>query len=172
MKPEYTICDSNVRLRSIVVDDIEMLRCWRNQDSIRNSFVYSGIISQEQQAKWFIRYLSDNCDFMFIALYKDEPIGACALYNVDPQNLCCEFGRLMIGNTQLRGMGLGKRLTKLATLLGFEMLGLERVYLEVFQENTYAKNVYKSLGYRITGTAMRNNREVWLMEVMKENWSQ
>ena len=171
MKPEYSISGEDVDLRTITEEDIEALRLWRNQDSIRKSFVYSDVILPEQQLQWYQRYVNIPDDFMFIAHYKGSPVGASALYNIDFNKHTAEFGRLMLGDTKLRGLGIGKRITALTTQLGFQQLGLDSIYLEVFQSNSYAKSIYEALGYAVTGSDSRNGIDVWLMCLKREAWS-
>ena len=166
---ELCITDDVVSLRPLVHEDIEMLRVWRNEDGIRHCFVDNNLITPDQQAQWFERYKTDVTDFMFISEYKNEPVGVSALYNLDFNNKVCEFGRLMLGNIHLRGLGLGKRITFLTTRLGFESLGLRRIYLEVFKDNVSAKRIYEALGYCLIYEVVKNGRSCCLMEIIKKD---
>jgi len=163
---------STVTLRPLLAADIEMLRKWRNSEPIRNSFVYNSEITAEQQALWFEKYEKDDTDRMFIALYEDIPVGASALYNIDKQKGQAEFGRLMLGDLSKRGLGLGKQITSLTTNLGFQEMKLNRIYLEVFEENPYALKIYEDLGYKITGHSIKNDKKIINMEIMAENFKQ
>ena len=170
MKTNLIISDGDISLRTLIIDDIEMLRNWRNQESIRYSFIFNEKITRLQQEQWFIRYNSDENDYMFIALYKGVPIGASALYNINKKENSAEFGRLMLGDVSQRGLGLGKRITRLTTRMGFETFKLHRIYLEVFEENTYALKIYKELGYKVTGNSEKNGKIVSLMEILAKDF--
>ena len=165
MKTDLIISDNDLILRPLARDDIEMLRSWRNQETIRNSFVFKDEITKEQQSKWYEKYSSDVTDCMFIALFENVPIGASALYCINDVECSAEFGRLMLGDVSRRGLGLGKRITRLTTRMGFEFLGLQRIYLEVFEENTHAFKIYEELGYRLIGHAVKNDKKVCIMEI-------
>lgn len=66
-----------IRLRSIEVKDLDYLRCWKN--ACRSSFFYQGEISEEEQKKWFEKYLQQTNDCMFMVEEKKDksfqPIG-------------------------------------------------------------------------------------------------
>ena len=172
MKSKLTLSDGVVTLRPLVREDIEMLRKWRNQESIRNSFVFNDKITSEQQAQWFEKYDADDTDCMFIALYEDEPVGASALYNISREDNSAEFGRLMLGDVKRRGLGLGRRFTQLTAQMGFDVLNLRRIYLEVFEENAYALKIYEGLGYRVTGHTIKSGKKVCLMEILADDFKQ
>ena len=108
---------------------------------------------------------------MFVTLYKNSPVGASALYNINMEESSAEFGRLMLGDVSQRGLGLGKRITMLTTQIGFEHLGLNRIYLEVFEENTHAFKIYESLGYRVTEHIFKSEKTVCLMEILKTDFT-
>ena len=167
MIKNLTLSDDDLSLRPITAGDIEMLRNWRNQDFVRNRFVFSDSITSEQQVQWFEKYNSDDTDYMFIVSYESNPIGAAALYHINMQKGHAEFGRLMLGDLSKRGQGLGKRITHLTTRMGFEVLSLKRIYLEVFEENNYAFKIYRELGYKVIEHAIKGDKRICSMEILK-----
>jgi len=141
-------------LRLIEPRDLETLRRWRNQDSIRSWFVHSDVISPEQQAEWWNAYKDRDDDFVFIIEEIGEqraPVGAVSIYHVDPGGRRAEYGRLMIGEAQARGKGLGRDATRLAFRFAFDVLELKEVYLEVFEDNAPAIRIYEQCGFELTG---------------------
>ena len=141
-----------VRLRPIQQSDIETLRLWRNQAAIRRWFVYSGIISAEQQQIWWEKYaaVSDEVMFMLETLPNNLPIGAVSLYKIIPGS-SAEFGRLMIGSLAAQGQGFAVAAVCLVTEFGFKTFQLNNIYLEVFPDNISAIKVYEKAGFSKQG---------------------
>ena len=54
-----------IRFRSMVVEDLEMVRLWRNSDTVRAAMLYKNLITAEQQQLWYQRICNAN-NFFFI----------------------------------------------------------------------------------------------------------
>ena len=149
MNHNHLIELEEVILRPVVEEDIETMRLWRNKDSIRKSFIYQEEISSLQQKQWFKNYTEKKNDMMFIIQYKGQSIGTVALYDIDMKKKEAEFGRLMIGEQTARGLGIGRIVVQGVCEFGFNQLNLEGIVLEVFEENSYAKTIYESVGFQV-----------------------
>ncbi len=66
-------------LRTISESDQENLRTWKNAN--RNRFFFQGIISNEDQQKWFRSYLGDANDYMFIVISQGTDTGCMGLHH-------------------------------------------------------------------------------------------
>jgi diamine N-acetyltransferase len=153
MKKDIYIHGNEIGLRSLSEKDIEMVRLWRNQDHIRKWFVYSNIISVEEQQRWYENYLKKPDDLMFIIENNVDgegllPVGAVALYNIDLIKKNAEFGRLMIGESSAAGKGIALKATALICGYGFKELNLKSIHLDVFPNNEKAVNIYKKIGFK------------------------
>jgi diamine N-acetyltransferase len=172
MRHNYIINTSRLRLRQLESNDLEIIRGWRNHESIRKWFFSSGSISSGQQISWYKSYLDKEADIMFIAeevMDINEPIGTVALYKVDMLKRDAEFGRLVIGNLKARGRGIGRECLEAVCGFGFKELGLEKIYLEVFKDNTEAVKLYEKAGFKPVNTyAHHDGRAVLYMEMTKE----
>jgi RimJ/RimL family protein N-acetyltransferase len=159
MKHEYYIAGEKITLLPLSAEDLEMVRCWRNQPNVRRWFLDSSIISEEQQRTWYERYVTKPNDLMFIieetALGK-KAIGTAALYNIDVRNKKVEFGRLMIGDVQSEGKGYAKEATMLLCRFAMTELGTERVELIVFESNERARKLYLDCGFQKVETIEEN----------------
>ncbi len=80
------------------------------------------------------------------------PIGQVAIYLVDWVSGTAEFGRLMIGEPDATGRGLGREATVAATALALGQLGLQEIYLDVVPGNMRAIKVYEACGFEVTGS--------------------
>lgn len=146
------LVNGRVRLRLLAEDDLPSTLAWRNQDHIRKWFFNSDVITPEQHRAWWERYRDRDDDFVFVIEETEtlqQPVGQVALYNIDWAAGTAEFGRLMIGPAEARGLGLAQLAT--ARLVD-EALGpwrLRDVHLEVAPTNDAALAVYRACGFKV-----------------------
>jgi DNA-binding MarR family transcriptional regulator/GNAT superfamily N-acetyltransferase len=91
-------------------------------------------------------YIIDRGGYIFMALYKDEPVGTCALIRMEDGGY--ELAKMAV-SPKTQGLGIGFLLGK-ACLARARAKGAWRVYLE---SNTMLKpaiNLYYKLGFRKT----------------------
>ena len=168
MKHNYMIQQDELLFRPITESDIENMRQWRNKEGIRQSFIYQEHISIEHQEQWYKNYIENENDIMFIIEYRAKPIGTVALYNIDINKREAEFGRLMIGQVETRGLGIGQIATKTMCEFGFKKLNLDRIILEVFEDNSYAMRAYEKAGFRSVGQRAVMGRTLSIMHLDKD----
>jgi diamine N-acetyltransferase len=116
---------------------------------------------------WWEEYRTKNNDFVFIIEETEKlnrPVGQISLYNIDLENDEAEYGRLMIGDNEIRRRGLARRATALLLTWAFNSLGIKRIYLEVFKGNTAAINLYRRCGFVSYG----NRGKLHLMSISRE----
>jgi len=144
-----------VALRLLEESDLPLTLSWRNQENIRRWFLTTDVISIEKHLAWFNRYETLDNDFVFVILAKElnlKPVGQISLYAIDWQSRVGEYGRLMIGEPEARGKGLARSASLLLLQIGFDVLGLKEIVLEVKQDNLPAISVYRSIGFEETMT--------------------
>ena len=56
---------------------------------------------------------------------------------------------IMIGGRASQGRGLGTRFGLMLHLFGYDVLGLERIYISVIPANAASRRLFEKLGYRI-----------------------
>ena len=137
-------------LRLLNVKDLPTTLAWRNREDIRHNFINSDIISYENHLKWWEEYCVKNNDFIFMIQETERlnrPVGQISLYHINLKSNDAEYGRLMIGDNEARGIGLARRATELLIAWAFNSLGIERIYLDVFKDNTIALNLYRRCGF-------------------------
>ena len=81
--------------------------------------------------------------FAFFLCIRYEGAG---IYNGD-----IRFGFVIVDDKK-RGMGCGRRMLELAVKYAFEILGVEKITLGVFENNEPAHMCYKAVGFRETPT--------------------
>lgn len=137
-------------LRLLKREDLSHTLSWRNQDDIRKWFRNTAIISVDSHYTWFEQYLELDNDYIFLIIAKNLnsiPIGQISIYNINWDAKTAEFGRLLIGEPRAKGRGLAKEATRLLLDYAFNTFGLQKIVLEVKNENTPAKAVYLDTGF-------------------------
>lgn len=151
------IKDERIALRLLERDDLQLTLAWRNQEHIRNWFLNTGVILEENHIAWFEHYEQLDNDFVFVILAKefdDAPVGQVSLYRIDWNTNVAEFGRLLIGERFAQGKGYAKNATRLLVEFGLRTLGLREITLEVKNDNTAAIAIYRTVGF--LETSMEN----------------
>lgn len=85
--------------------------------------------------------------WVMTAFTETEIVGQLSMRFVDEGKRTLRFG-LVIVNDTLRGKGYGREMLRLAAEYAFELLGVEKIQLGVFCNNTAAVNCYASVGFR------------------------
>lgn len=168
MYHEYSMLLNPVQLRPLSAEESEKMRILRNNN--RKWFVYSNEIASDEQLIWYKNYLNKPDDYMFSALYipTNTWIGAAGIYNVAHQQ--AEFGRLLVDKSATEIKGLGVYITRAVCKIGFEVLNLNRIQLEVYEDNLAAIKTYTRAGFTCYGRHQDEcGRSMLLMEILSKN---
>lgn len=160
----------DIVLKSLEQKNIEDLRILRNKKENRKCFIYQNEITREEQEKWYKNYLKKENDIMFSAFISgvlEKPIGYAALYDIDKNSKKCEFGRIIVDKSRISKKGIGYQITKCLCEIGFEKLGLEMIYLEVFSDNIPAIKTYLKAGFVEKNRYEKEGKEIIYMELYK-----
>ena len=160
----------DIVLKSLEQKNIEDLRILRNKKENRKCFIYQNEITKEEQEKWYKNYLKKENDIMFSAFINgvlEKPIGYAALYDIDKNSKKCEFGRIIVDKSRVSKKGIGYQITKCLCEIGFEKLGLEMIYLEVFSDNIPAIKTYLKVGFVEKNRYKKEGKEIIYMELYK-----
>lgn len=154
MKHTYTAQVDHVMIRPVEAADIEFLRKWRNDSTITGFLRKIGIITKEMQKQWFDEYLNDDSEIFFSIEETDDLnrlVGSLALYHLDSKKESCEIGKILIGDSEAHGRGMGRKSFVMAMKIGFQKLGMQRIVVTVHPENTPSyMNILKT-GFRKMG---------------------
>lgn len=168
-----------IYLSEIKEESLEALRVWRNDESLRVFFREYHEITQEMQTKWFnecVKNTEKQFNFEIRILQPDELIGHCSLNYVSWTNRTAEFG-IYIGPKNMRGHGYGS--DALLTLLryGFNELGLNRIFCEVFSMNA-AIETYRKIGFKDEGVLREHHFtdgkfiDSFMLGMLKREWNE
>ena len=116
----------------------------RNEKHIREWMFSSEIISIRDHLTW-IEKLKNNQSQLYLIIINDntQPLGAINIKKIDKNNKNAELGFYKTQNFNEKGL-----MTKcLSTIINysFDILGLEKLYTEVFEGNSKSINIHKKL---------------------------
>lgn len=152
MNHKYCAEYKHVRLRPLGVEDIELLRQWRNDATYSKFLRPVGTITAQMQRAWFDKYLTDDSNITF-AIEEirnlNRVVGSVSLY--DFKGTTAEVGKIVVGDPEAKGKKIGFYALLLAMHFGFQRLGVETFLGEVHEENVSAKTIDMRLGFTVIG---------------------
>ena len=158
MHKKYFLEGERVALKQMETREVEKLSelivKWVN-DGLVTYYMFTGQQpkNQEQIKQEINKQLSEDNDIVFLVLDKEtsKPIGYAGLYEINQSSRKAEF-RILIGEIDFWGKGLGTEITELLVYYGFDRLNLNRIYLGFTADNQAAKRAYEKSGFQYEGT--------------------
>ncbi len=140
------ITKGNYSYRRLTLDDIELVRQWRNSELVSQYMEYREEISPEMQLKWF--HSIDNIyNMYFIISYKGEKIGVINAKDINWEEKSMETG-VFIGVKRF----LNTEVPLLAVLI-FGELGVSNfnltAYAHILKTNKRAIRYNKFMGFQL-----------------------
>jgi RimJ/RimL family protein N-acetyltransferase len=173
-------------------EDIEIFYPWELEPAVTKFFSIRDGQTMEDVIK---KYIADDMDpkaMQFTICLKPEgcqgaeaceaaledgsakPIGRIVLADIE-DDWKAELWRIYIADPALRGKGLGKQSMLAMMSYCFDVLGLQRLYLDHYTGNP-ASGLYLSLGFTYEGVLRQNCRkngilyDVHLMSMLKDEY--
>ncbi len=136
-------------LKTVEKKDLEWLRHLRSDESTWSQLGTVTFIYEATQEKWFDN-LSKREDREYLVFASDKQnLGIVRLTEIDKTN-----GSMCVGGDilpEFRGKEFSKEMYKLIFKLGFDVMGMHRLWLLVLVTNEKALHVYKSVGFKREG---------------------
>ena len=159
-------------------DDLDDFFRWERLPEVTEFFSIREEQTMEDVVRKFVTDEKDPKAQQFTILLKEEgetrKIGRIVLADIE-DGWKGEIWRIYIGDKSLRGKGYGKQAMKAMMGYCFDVLGLERLYLDHYTGNP-AASLYLSLGFRYEGILRKNCRkngilyDVHLMSMLREEY--
>lgn len=131
-------------LRSIDDKDLENMRRWKNEN--RRVFFYQKIINTKQQKAWFLNYLKDPFNHMFIIEYKALHIG-CIGFRLN--NKIADIYNVIMGNYAYKRKGLMSLSIKM--LINYiTCYHTKEITVKVLKSNISGQKFYMKNGFNIS----------------------
>ena len=171
-----------IHLQPFTKRDIEKLIDWLPNE--KAMLVWGGLsfhypLTQDQ----LIRHIQlaesiSGSHYLFKGVLSDnnEIVGHCELTSVNRLHGLGRISRVLIGDPDRRGQGLGQAMLHQLLDFAFHELNLHRIDLGVFDFNQRAIACYEKLGFQLEGVmreARRYQNEHWnicVMSLLKHEW--
>lgn len=144
-------------LAAVERENIEQLRQWRNNPSLKKYFREYREISSYMQENWFKNKVIGDSEQVNFEIHDGESnklIGHCGLYYIEWIHRHAEFG-IYIGDDEFRSGGYGSDALRTLVGYGFNDLNLNKIWCEVYDNND-ALQVYEHIGFVYEGKMRQN----------------
>jgi RimJ/RimL family protein N-acetyltransferase len=177
MRPVLT--GQRALLRPLVRADALRLVTLLADPAVRANLRLTGPVTLAQEEE-FIEAASRATDQVVTAVAARDDgrlLGVAGLHHLDDPARQAEFG-IFLGGPQEWGKGFGSEATQLLVQHGFDVLGLNRIWLHVHADNTRGLRAYARAGFRREGVlrqaARRGDRhlDVIAMALLREEWAE
>ena len=178
MKTPFSI-GTKVYLRPLARDDAPLLAQWINDPEVTRTLLMYRPMSLHAEEAW-IASLGTSPDEVVLGIalkHSDALIGSTGLHRIDWKNRHASFG-ILIGVKDEWGKGYGTEATTLMTAYAFETLNLNRVWLQVYDNNARGRRVYEKVGFQTEGVlrqeTYRQGRyfDAFIMAILRQDWEQ
>jgi diamine N-acetyltransferase len=149
------IANSEIRLRALEPDDVELLYKWENDPETWKVSNTHGPVSKFMLASYIkscdkdfweskeMRLIIESCD--------GKPVGSLELFDFDPYHSRAGIG-IMIFEIEERRKGLATKALQLIMDYAFNELGIYQLYANVAESNQPSIELFRKLGFVHTGT--------------------
>jgi RimJ/RimL family protein N-acetyltransferase len=169
-----------VFLRPAEREDIPHFVRWLGDGRTTEFLGINGPLSRAMEERWFDSLVEeqgrDRWFFVICRLDDGRPVGSLDFHEIGLTSGGAGFG-IVVGDPADTSQGYGSDAIRVLIDFGFERLRLERVWLDVFAENTRAIRLYERLGFvheaRFRHAVFRGGRHVDLlrMAMLREEWA-
>jgi diamine N-acetyltransferase len=174
------ILGEGIRLRAPERSDLPRFVEWLNDLEVREGLMLSKPISLVGEEKWFEEMLQRPPEEhpLVIEVSREGEwiaVGNCGVHRIDWRSRVAELG-IFIGEKSYWNQGIGTRVMGLLLKYGFETLNLNRIFLEVFEDNKRAIRAYEKAGFVHEGRKRQamykggRYKDILLMSVLRSEW--
>ncbi len=153
-----------ITLSRITIEDIELVRNWRNNPVVSKNMIYRDYITPEQQVKWF-HSINNNQNSYYLIIYKNEKIGLINNKNIETRDSSSEAGIFIWNDTYDFAPLLA---SVLLCEIGFYIMKGGDSYAKVLKKNTRAIEYNTIIGYDVIENKPKS-RQI-KMKLTKENF--
>lgn len=137
----------DIELKELTIDDIELVRNWRNSEEVAPYMYNENYITEDQQALWFEKINTDNNSKYWIIEYDERKLGLASITGIDKTLSSC-FWAFYLGDLSVRGVGIGAKVEYNVIEFVFNTLKLNKLRCEVFVSNDKVINMHEKFGFR------------------------
>lgn len=159
-----------IRLIPIQARHTNKIVKWRNNERVRNNFLFQELFTNEMHEGWMEEQVNSSKVIQFIITVNNHEIGSVYFRDINYEENEAEYG-IFIGEDDYVGKGYGTTVCRMALKYAFEILGMQKVFLRVFADNHAAISSYAKNGFVLTDEVERcRNRDVLFMGISVEDF--
>ena len=149
-RPQPIIRGSLVYLRPGERSDLPLFVRWLSDARTTEHLALRSPIGLAIEERWFEGMLDhhgrDRWFFVICRLADDRPVGSIDLHELDLTNGSAGLG-IVIGDPADTSQGYGSDAIRALLDFGFGELRLERIWLDVYEDNARGRHVYERVGF-------------------------
>ena len=145
MNKSKNIWTENIRM--MTHDDLDLVRCWRNHESVRSYMYTNQIINKKEHLIWFEKTSANQFNHLLIFEYNQIPLGFVNFSNVR-RSAVAEWGFYTSPDAP---RGAGRRLSRAALRYAFEQLKLHKVSGQALANNEASIKFHLNAGFKQEG---------------------
>ncbi|MCY2686955.1 UDP-4-amino-4,6-dideoxy-N-acetyl-beta-L-altrosamine N-acetyltransferase [Salinimicrobium sp. TH3] len=155
--------------------DLEMIRQWRNSPEVGQYMYTDNEISAVQQKKWFDKISLEENSRYWVIEFQKKKLGLVYLVHIDFKHSKCFWG-FYLGDTSIRGKGIGAKVEYKVLEYVFEELKLNKLCGEVLSFNEKVIKMHEKFGFKQEGYLRQHvNKNGSFMDVvsiglLKSEW--
>jgi RimJ/RimL family protein N-acetyltransferase len=179
-RPVRSLRGEHVYLRPAERDDIDLFVRWFADAETTRYLGVRAPFSKAMEERWFETMLErqgkGGYHFVICLLANDRAIGTAGFHHVNEEDGHASFG-ISIGEKSEWSKGYGTDALRTICDFGFGQLRLERVELDVYDENRRAQRSYEKAGFVVEGTLRHahysggRHHDVVRMSILRDEWA-
>lgn len=165
------------RLRALRVADLGMVMQWRMLPDVTRYMYTDPQLTMESQRQWYERISKSSNDKVWIieVLETASPVGLVSLADIDLTHKRCSWA-YYLGEASAKGKNLAKIVECNIYDHVFEVLGLHKLWCEVFAFNDRVVGLHKHFGSKLEGVLREHIwkngefHDVVRMSILSNEW--
>ena len=163
----------NIGIRAVELDDLEIIKSWRNDEGLRRYFREYRDFSKGQILKWY-EGMIHNKDFeMFVIedLNTSEVVGVTGLTYIDWVNRHSDVHFYIGKNSEWIDKNISPIAIKLILDYGFNYLNMNKLWVEIYEIDEKKIKFFKSNGFEIDATLREHyfyNGRYWNSHILSK----
>jgi RimJ/RimL family protein N-acetyltransferase len=168
-----------VYFRPLEREDAALVQPWVNDPDVTRTLRTHGPLNRRAEEAFIDRVTQSPADVVAVIVRRDveTAVGLTGLHQFDFKARHAVFG-ITIGDKQAWGLGFGTEATFLMVRHAFETLNLNRVMLQVYEQNDRGLRTYEKVGFRKEGVLRQDYyregryRDTIIMGILRPEWDE
>lgn len=163
-----------VSLKDIVLDDLDKILVWRNQEHIRSVMFNEDIILWDQHVSWYNDLMKSQYKISKIFSVNNVDYGILNINEIDRHSNKCSWGFYLGEKKAPKGTGLLLGYTSLEFI--FNELKIRKLCAEVIESNNISCKFHEKLGFKLDGILRKHIKRknkyenVYVYSLLADEW--